>query len=512
MGQDSRPIARGRLLRVRTASFRLRFLIAALILTWASLAPAKADRFRKARTLIQQQVEQGRVPSVAVAVARRGEIVWEEAFGWVDREQGIPATIHTMYSLASVSKPLTATGLMVLVEQGAVDLDRPINHQLGEVHVRVRVGDPNGATVRQVANHTSGLPLHHHFFADATTRPPLEETIHRYGNLVTEPGKRYQYSNLGYAVLERLIEHTSGVSYARFMSEKVFGPLGLEHTAVLQAPQASDDLAVRYRLNGQSLPFYGSDHGGGSAAFACVHDLVRFGIFHLQTRLADQSPILSGSTIRTMQEPSADQGDGSHYGIGWVISQHKRHAVVRHDGGMPGVTATLMLLPAAKIAVAVVCNTKSDLPRRVAAEIVAALRPHGLPGRRVGRPFSAEVRRKPPRRLVGTWIGHIDIGQELVPVTLSVKRPKALWAQIGDPPARGKLSGVNYSDGHLTGWTKARLRSDRGEPARMLRLSLEFREDQLSGAVTEFFRSAEGLPNALSYWADLERCGPEPAD
>lgn len=497
---------------MRTASRRLHFLIAIALLIWASSAPAQADRFRSVRALVRQQIEDGRIPSLAVAVAHRGEIVWEQAFGWADRERGVPATTHTMFSLASVSKPLTATGLMVLVERGAVDLDQPINHQLGEVRLRVSVGDPSAVMVRQVANHTSGLPLHHHFFADATRRPALEETIRRYGNVVTEPGRRFQYSNLGYAVLEHLIERTSGQSYARFMHEEVFEPLGLEHTAVLQAPQGSDGLAVRYRSNGQPLPFYGSDHGGGSAAFSCVHDLVRFGLFHLQARLPDQAAILPARAIRAMREPSADRRDGSHYGIGWVITRHKRHDVVRHDGGMPGATATLMLLPAEKIAVAVLCGTKSPLSQRLAAEILAALRPQALARRHGEKPFAAAGRRRPPRRLVGTWSGQIHLGRELVPITLSVERPKALWTRIGEQPTRGKLWGVAYRDGHLIGWTRAPLRSIGGRPqAQVLRLSLEVQQDRLSGAVTAFARSAEGLPSALSYRADLQRRQAEPA-
>src|SRR5436190_428058 len=89
------------------------------------------DPFDPVRDLIRRQVLARSLPSLAVAVVRGGAIVWEEGFGWADREARRPAGPHTMYSVASVSKPMTATALMVLAGAGKVDLDRPANDYLG---------------------------------------------------------------------------------------------------------------------------------------------------------------------------------------------------------------------------------------------------------------------------------------------------------------------------------------------------------------------------------------------
>lgn len=175
------------------------------------------------------------LPSLTVAVARGGEVLWEQGFGWADREARRPATAHTSYSLASISKPITATGLAVLVERGLIDLDAPIDVYLGAAKLNpgaaavTGVSDVSAATVRRVANHTSGLPLHYHFFyvdEPAFARPPFEETILRYANLVTPPGTHYQYSNLGYGLLDHVISNVSRRSYADFMTAEVFQPLG----------------------------------------------------------------------------------------------------------------------------------------------------------------------------------------------------------------------------------------------------------------------------------------------
>ena len=144
----------------------LAFVIFTAIITAASAhqksSPPAVGSFDSVREFIMQQLTERNIPSIAVAVARDRQIIWEEAFGWADRENRVPATPHTMYSLASISKTITATGLMILKERGRVDLDRPINEYLGEAKIAVRVGAPAEATVRRVANHTAGLPLYTH--------------------------------------------------------------------------------------------------------------------------------------------------------------------------------------------------------------------------------------------------------------------------------------------------------------------------------------------------------------
>ena len=88
---------------------------------------------------------------MAVAVAHNGEIVWEQGFGFADREKGIKATPHTVYSLASVTKLLTATGLMALVQRGKIDLDRPVDESLGEAKIVAKVGEASQVTIRRIA-------------------------------------------------------------------------------------------------------------------------------------------------------------------------------------------------------------------------------------------------------------------------------------------------------------------------------------------------------------------------
>src|SRR5918996_1628367 len=112
--------------------------LVAILLVLLVLAPRQVlaeKRFGHVSRAIQQLVDAEGLPSVAVAVARDGRIIWEAGFGWANREQQIPATPHTPYSLASISKPFTATAAMKLVEQGHLALDHPANDYLGNARI-----------------------------------------------------------------------------------------------------------------------------------------------------------------------------------------------------------------------------------------------------------------------------------------------------------------------------------------------------------------------------------------
>jgi CubicO group peptidase (beta-lactamase class C family) len=276
------------------------------VVLFLATLPLLADPFDPVREFIRKGLVETGMPSISVAVAKNGEIVWEEGFGWADREKRIRASGHTMYSLASISKPITATGLMVLAQQGKLDLDRSVNGYLGNASVRARVGDAAQATVRRVANHSSGLPLHVQFFYhDTARRPPsMDETILRYGNLVTAPGERFQYSNLGFGILDYVIERVSRKTYTDFMREEVFIPLGLTRTSVHIGPGLDPFVATRYGREGLPVPFYDFDHPGASAVWSSAHDLAQFGMFHLKAHLPDQKPILSDESIDAMQKPT----------------------------------------------------------------------------------------------------------------------------------------------------------------------------------------------------------------
>jgi CubicO group peptidase (beta-lactamase class C family) len=412
----------------------------------AGIPPARLDSLR---AHIRRVMDSTKTPSIAVAVARNGRIIWEEGFGFADLERRTPATPATLYSMASISKPITATGLMKLVEQGRIDLDRPANDYLGSARITGIAGPASGATVRRVLAHTAGLPLHYRFFYDggSVTRPSMDEAITRYAITVYPPGATYSYSNLGYGVLEEIIAKVSGRPYEEFMRDEVFKPLGMT-TATIGTGAGIANSAVRYTAQGKPIAFYDFDHRAASAVYTSAHELVRFGMFHLKNHLRDQRAVLKDATLDSMHRLATPGDTATGYGLGWLIGTEQGMRVVSHTGGMPGVATTLKLYPQHNVAIVALANASGAAPHRVALDIAAAVLPgYNAPGRAPTPPVFASS-----AELAGEWTGTVrTYDGATTPIALLVKSddvhvrlggPEALWTVLNAPTFRnGMLSG-----------------------------------------------------------------------
>ncbi len=480
--------------------------------TLLAAACAKADDpFAAVRETVRAELPKQGVSSLAVAVARNGEILWEEGFGMADRERKMPATPHTLYSLASISKPITATGLMLQVERGQIALDKPANDYLGEGKIKGRAADAAGATLAAVASHTAGLPLHYQFFLEGEDypRPSMDETTHRYANLVTQPGEKYQYCNLGFGILDHIVERTSGKPYVDFMRDEVFQPLGLEHTAIPVSSQDFDsgrEWAVRYWNLETPLPFYDFDHRGASAVYSSAHDLVRFGMSHLgQTEKA----ILKPDSVQRMQQSIANVGPGAGYGLGWRIDESRMGVrTISHNGGMGGVATSLTLAPEHGLVVVVLTNASSGLPHEISHDIFAALLPEYSRNLNESRARKADETKKsspPPESLKGVWQGRVETYAASLPFRLGITGPentKASFAEADPVP----LTDLAFEDGYLTAAMQGDIRTpDANRRDYDIRLSLKPRGEVLNGAITAVGKPSPKLPNALTSWIELRR-------
>lgn len=478
-------------------------------------------KFNGVRDLICSKLIESSTPSLAVAVAQEGSVIWEEGFGWADRERRVLANAHTMYSLASISKPITATGLMILKERSKLDMDSSVNNYLGEARLKAWVGDSDDATVRRVANHSSGLPLHYHFFYEDEpySRPPMDETIRRYGNLVTAPGEKYQYSNLGYGILDYVISRLSGKSCCDFMREEVFLPLGLTHTSVHIGPGLEKYQAVRYGPDRLRIPFYDFDHPGASAVFSSAHDLVRFGMFHLKAHCHDQKAILSDEVIDEMQRPTVDMVVGNGYGIGWAICENNMgYRSVSHNGGMGGVSTALTLIPSEKIAVVVLVNSSSPLPDLICREILSVLLPKYAENRAIlEAKRDQEISKSkanatepapsfsPTPELIGEWNGSVHTYKGEIPVAFWFKESGDVHVKMGSQ-LKTLLNDVSFKDGYLGGRMVGDIGTeDANRRPYHLHVALKLRGQVLNGAMAAISLPGQRMGNALSHWIEIRK-------
>lgn len=472
----------------------------------AAQARPGGDRFDGIRASIRRFLDSANAPSLAVAVAKDGKIVWEEAFGWANRETLTPATVHTMYSLASISKPITATGLMVLVERGKVDLAQPANRYLGVGRITGRAGDAAGATVERVLSHTAGLPLHYQFFYEGSGYgpPTMDETIARYANLVFAPGALYQYSNLGYGIIDYIVERVSGERYRDFMRNEVFLPLGLTRTSIDIGPGLEAYAAERYDSRQRPIPFYTFDHNGGSAVYSSAHDLIRFGMFYLKNRLPEQRRILTDQTIDRMHQPVPP----APYGLGWIIEENDNgYRRVAHSGGMPGVATLLWLYPTENLAVTMLVNS-SNRPEPIAQELVGTLLPRYADSARARRARATAPRREPFRpsaELLGEWRGTVHTWQDTLPLALTVREDGLVTARLGSQlPA--VLDDAVFQSGRLVGRMWGRIpTADAGRHFHVVQLDLRLVGGELKGMASAQTPVDPVLYYSLASYAELRR-------
>lgn len=486
--------------------------IAALVAAQSS--PKSDPTFESARTVIRQVMEEKHVPSVSVAVAKDGKIIWEEAFGWADRERMYRATPETMYSLASISKPFTATALMRLVEQGKIDLDKPANDYLGASKLTGHAGDASAATVRRVLNHTAGLPYHYHFFYNNEPQgpPSIDESIAHYGVIVTPPGEAWEYSNLGYGIIDYIIASVSGRAFDDYMRTEVFLPLGLTHTSVDIGPGLESYAAQRYDFQQRPIPFYTFDHRGGSAIYASAHDLIRFAMFHLKDHLPDQQIILKDSTLDQMHQtatPPVPRQPGLGYGIGWLTKADDHgYRAVFHTGGMPGVSTSLTLYPTEDLAVVVLTNSYAGITPKMVRSIVGCVLPKYAEAL-IKDKDKDETPPKPapyqPRpELLGEWAGEVRTWESKIPISIVFQPDGDIHIKLGEQ-LETLVNKGSFEEGILEGQFAGTMPTpDANRHRHSLLLHLRLRGHKLSGQVVAETPD-DSVHFALSSYAELTR-------
>ena len=415
----------------------------------ASRSADSRDQFAAARAAIQKTIEEGKIPSIAVAVVKDGKIIWEEGFGWADKEKKVRATAHTAYSLASVTKPITATAVMKLHEARALDLDQPIEHYLGGVKLTGHAGSSAGVTARRIMSHSAGLPLYGHFYLDGAPPAGSVDTISRFGMVVFPPGTRFEYSNIGMKLLDAAIERVSGSSYGDYLRREIFLPLGMKNSAVGLPPGAV--AATRYDAKRNPMPFYLTDHPGSGDVWSSAHDMARFLAFHMGTPLPGQRQILSRFTRLGMQRPASafpmptpSGAPRRDVGANWIVSAAGGHPRIWHSGGQPGTSTYVGFYPDQKIAVVVLANSSAPTGQ-IVKDILDTVAPEVAP-----REFEEPPPSPRPIPFRGTWVGTVANYAGNQPLVLTFQENGEVRVQLAQQ-ASVTLSRPAFVDGALTG-------------------------------------------------------------
>jgi CubicO group peptidase (beta-lactamase class C family) len=315
------------------------------------------------------------IPGGAIGVVKDGRLVLVRGYGWADSAAHVPVEPDALFRLASVSKSITSAAVLRLVEQGKLDLDAKAFSFLTDLQPPPGATvDPRLATitVRQLLYHAGGWNRDVTFdpmFISKTAaqavgapEPASTETVIRYMKgrpLQFDPGQGFNYSNFGYAVLGRIIERVSGMSYGDYVRTQVLAPMGITHMRLghtLLADRAPGEVRYYEKVgpapsvfpNGGLVPWpYGGfyleamDSNGGWIASA--PDMMRF--LTAVDGLSSRPDFLSPQSTATMiARPPAPlwQNSAYWYAMGWQVSPVNGDANWSHDGGMPGTTTFIV--------------------------------------------------------------------------------------------------------------------------------------------------------------------------
>ncbi len=297
------------------------------------------------------------VPGVAVAVTRGDAVVLTRGYGRTPAGQ--PVDVHTPMALASVSKSFTALAVMQLVDDGRVDLDRPVRQYLPEF----TMADPRAGriTVRQLLNQTSGMS-DRTFAAFSGPQPrTLVERVAslRTATLAADPGSRWEYHNPNYQVAARLVERVAGTSFDGYLRGRVFVPLGMRDSRTIDT---ADDLPPSARGHVLvlgwpiALPEPRAFGNGSGGVLSSAHDMAVWLIVQQQGgRAPDGTVVVSPASIAAMRTTAPASRS---YALGWTVGTTPSGApLIAHSGDLFTSTAQQIVLTESGWGIAVMANT-----------------------------------------------------------------------------------------------------------------------------------------------------------
>lgn len=345
-----------------------------------SLSP---EKIAEIEALVTRLMGDGRIPAVSIAIGLDNKLAYENAFGESDIENHVKATPRTKFRTASIAKTMTAVLAMSLLDQGKLDLDKPIQDYYPAYPKKEWP-----ITTRQLLGHLSGV---RHYKND-----PFESSSPKhYANtdaaiayfaedkLLHEPGSKYLYSSFGYNLLGGVIEKAGGDDFMSLLKEHVLKPAEMKETVedstfaiidhrtrgyMLLAPQRARLIGLPQSLVGKVVNAELHDTsmkipGGGLLSTSA--DLVRF------ASAVNSGKLLTSTALAQMwTEQKTTEGKPTGYGLGWGIGKFGDKKIVSHSGGQAGTATYYMAVPEQGITVAVMCNLQGAKVGKIAEAIL----------------------------------------------------------------------------------------------------------------------------------------------
>ncbi|MBC6434527.1 beta-lactamase family protein [Nostoc sp. HG1] len=320
--------------------------------------------------------------SGSILVARDGKPLISKGYGMANLELDVPNNPQTVFRLGSLTKQFTAMAIMILQERGKLHTNDLICNYLSDCPAAWQ-----SITIRSLLTHTSGIP-NYTSLPNSLQTMQLPSThanlVDRFKNMPLEftPGEKFKYTNSGYYLLGMIIEQVSGKSYADFLQENIFAPLGMTHTGYDSHNRLIKNRAGGYELQDNSIinasyidmsiPF------AAGALYSTTEDLL------LWDQALYTEKLVSRKILAEIFTPFKDG-----YGYGWGITKRFDRQMIGHDGGINGFSSSIIRFPSDHVTAIVLSNNQNAPSGEIASSLAAIVfgAPYKMPQERKSEPL-----------------------------------------------------------------------------------------------------------------------------
>lgn len=311
-----------------------------------------------------------KVPGVSLAIINDGKVAWYNSYGYADLETGRKMTDDNYYRVESISKSVTAWGVMRLVEQGLLDPDRPVRSYFKNWVIPDSDYSVEKVTIRLLLANCAGFPLGTigARYSPFEEMPSLEERLSVEAILKQEPGLSFIYSNTGFNILELLVEEVTGRDFSEYMSNEVLIPLGMYNSTFRWSENFNPSIPTGYDLKGNPIPVYIYPERASGGLFASVIDIAAFVAAGMNNLSDTGSKVLNIKSINEIYTPTADMHGYlglafDHYGSGHFIEYLSNGNIAAANGGQgTGWMTHFHSVPATGDGIVILTNSQRSWP------------------------------------------------------------------------------------------------------------------------------------------------------
>ncbi len=328
---------------------------------------------------LEGQIEYRGLPGIVVGVVSDQDLMWAEGFGHADLDGDRRMDVDTRFRMASHSKLFTATAIMQLREQRKVRLDDPVTDYLPWFTFQLAAPDDPPLTIEHLLTHSSGLPREagsHWSDLDFPTAAEVRDLMSD-RQAAFSPAVRWKYSNLAYTIAGMVVEQVSGLSWAAYLQQNIFDPLGMSSSSVdTEDAKMATGYGIRMPDGSRAvMPFV--DARGMAAATgltSTVEDMARFVSAQFRTGARGDERLLSTASLREMHRVRMLENTWtSGQGIGFGVRRVDGKIFIGHGGGYPGYTTNTSIQLDSKVGVIVLTNTNDSNPGQIARQLMSTV-------------------------------------------------------------------------------------------------------------------------------------------